>query len=220
MPINPNYLADFEEDGIYHVYNRTNNGEPLFLTDENRYFFLKKYKEYLAAYIDTYCWCLLPNHFHFLIRVKPEKQIRKLIQQKASNECTLTEAKFLENTIPLSELIQQGFKRFFQSYSLAFNKMHHRKGNLFYRPFKRVKIQKETHFTNAIIYIHANPVKHRLATDFTHYKWSSWQTYLSIASTDLLREEVLDWFGQKEQMIKAHYDLSKYYYDCDVSIED
>ena len=43
-----------------------------------------------------------------------------------------------ENTFSI--LIEQTFKRFFQSYALAFNKQHHRKGNLFYKPFKRYSL--------------------------------------------------------------------------------
>ena len=42
MPIPAKYLADFTENGIYHIYNRTNNKEKLFLSNENRLFFLKK----------------------------------------------------------------------------------------------------------------------------------------------------------------------------------
>jgi hypothetical protein len=44
MPIPEKYIADFEEGEIYHVYNRTNNREQLFLTDENRSFFLRRKK--------------------------------------------------------------------------------------------------------------------------------------------------------------------------------
>jgi REP element-mobilizing transposase RayT len=220
MPIPEKYMADFEENGIYHVYNRTNNQEKLFLSDENRLFFLRKYKEHLSAYLDTYCWCLLPNHFHFLVRVKSHKQIAAIIKAKEFNDRSLTEKKFLENLCTISELAEHGFKRFFQSYSLAFNKVHQRKGNLFYKPFKRVVVDKEAHFTQAIIYIHANPVKHRIIKDFTTYQWSSWKSYLSVAPTDLLRDEVLDWFGNKEQFIKAHNDLTQYYYESDISIED
>jgi hypothetical protein len=55
--------------------------------------------------------------------------------------------------ITFSQLVEQTFKRFFQSYALAFNKQHNRKGNLFYKPFKRIKIEKDTQFTMALIYI-------------------------------------------------------------------
>lgn len=137
MPIPEKYLADFDENGIYHVYNRTNKTERLFLSDENRHFFLRKYKEHLSAYLDTYCWCLLPSHFHFLVRVKPHKILTASIIDKEFNDRSLTEKKFLEHQCSISELIEHGFKRFFQSYSLAFNKVHQRQGNLFHKPFKR-----------------------------------------------------------------------------------
>jgi len=142
MPIPQKYLADFEEAGIYHVYNRTNNKEPLFLNDENCLFFLKRYKELLFLYTDTYCWSLLSNHFHFLIKIKPAKDIKAFLFAKPAAETTITEKKYLKNEITISELIEQAFKRLFQSYALAFNGMYNRKGNLFYRPFKRIRIEK------------------------------------------------------------------------------
>ncbi|HEX7904548.1 MAG TPA: hypothetical protein VF487_11765 [Chitinophagaceae bacterium] len=220
MPIPAKYLADFDEHGIYHIYNRTNNQEKLFLSDENRYFFLKRYKEYLSLYLDTFCWCLLPNHFHFLIRVISLKDITAAIQNKPFSDRSLTEKRFLEKEITLSELIEQGFKRFFQSYSLAFNKMYTRKGNLFYKPFKRVAIDKQSHFTQAIIYIHASPVKHGICKDFTTYEWSSWRSLLSGRETNLLRDEVLNWFGDKARFINAHQEMIEYYIESDISIED
>lgn len=167
MPIPDKYLADFEEDGIYHIYNRTNNKEKLFLNDDNRSFFLKRYKEILSPFTDTYCWSLLPNHFHLLIKVRSEDAVIAYLQSKSQTELTITEKKFLRQrgsslskvgipVITFSQLIEQTFKRFFQSYALAFNKQHSRQGNLFYKPFKRVKIEKDTQFTMTIIYIHAN----------------------------------------------------------------
>ena len=220
MPIPAKYLADFEEGNIYHVYNRTNNLEKLFLSDENRFFFLKRYNELLSPFIDTFCWTLLPNHFHLLVRIKPNTDILRNLEASDAKELTLTEKKFMDNILPMGELIEQAFKRFFQSYSLAFNKMHNRKGNLFYKPFKRVLVEKESHFTQAIIYIHANPLKHHIVKDFTSYKWSSWKTLLSDSPTHLLRKEVIEWFGSKKLLIKTHAELIQYYYESDISIED
>lgn len=220
MPIPEKYLADFDEHGIYHIYNHTNNQEKLFLSDENRYFFLRKYKEHLSLYLDKFCWCLLPNHFHFLIQVISLKDITVAIQNKPFTDRSLTEKKFLEREITLSELIEQAFKRFFQSYSLAFNKMYNRKGNLFYKPFKRVAIDKQSHFTQAIIYIHANPVKHGICNDFTTYEWLSWRSLVSDRETNLLRDEVLNWFGDKAQFINVHREMIAYYIESDISIED
>ena len=238
MPIPKKYIANFEEGCIYHVYNRTNNKEPLFLTDENRLYFLKRFKEVLSPFIDTYCWCLLPNHFHVLIKVKSEKTILSHLQGKTKSELTISENIFLETvtkgyqpfegwqpsnnhkTINLSELIEQTFKRFFQSYAMAFNKQHKRNGNLFYKPFKRVKVDRDTQFTMALIYIHSNALKHGLVQNFTTYQWSSWQSIISPHPTLLLRDEVIEWFGSLETFIKVHKELTEYYYNCDVSIEE
>ena len=233
MPIPEKYLVNFEEGCIYHIYNRTNNKELLFLTDENRRFFLYKFKEILSPFTDVFCWCLLPNHFHFLVRIKTEKSIYAFLQNKQNAELTITEKRVLEQRVAnlskvgnskpyinFSELIEHSFKRFFQSYALAFNKMHGRRGNLFYKPFKRVKIEKDTQFTMAIVYIHANAVKHGLVKNFTTYPWSSWHSILSNQQTTLVREEVIDWFGSLEKCISAHKSLAAYYYDCEVAIED
>ncbi|MBK9571111.1 MAG: transposase [Chitinophagaceae bacterium] len=99
MPIPKKYLANFDEQGIYHVFNRTSNREKLFLSDENRHFFLKKYTQHLSDYLDTYCWCLLPNHFHFLIRIKAHKTLLTLIKKKESGDLSLTEKKNSWNRI-------------------------------------------------------------------------------------------------------------------------
>lgn len=112
MPINKKYLAIFESSRNYHVYNRTNNKELLFLNDENRFFFLKRYGEILSPFIDTYCWCLLPNHFHLLIRVKGEKEIQDYLNNIKS-PLTITEKKFIRKEISITVLIEKSFTRFF-----------------------------------------------------------------------------------------------------------
>ena len=231
MPIPDKYLADFEEGEKYHVYNRTNNKEKLFATDENRFFFLKRYKEIVAPFAYTYCWNLLPNHFHLLIKIKSEKEIIDYLASKPKEALTTTEKKFLEprvanlqkvgnHEISLSVLLEQTFKRFFQSYALAFNKQQSRKGNLFYKPFKRIKIENDSQFTMALIYVHANASKHGLEKDFTIYRWSSWHSIISNQPTSLLRDEVIKWFGNVELCIKNHKELAAYYYECEVAIED
>jgi hypothetical protein len=218
MPIAKKYLADFEEEEIYHVYNRTNNKERLFLTDENRLFFLKRYAEILLPFVDTFCYNLLENHFHLLIRVKNENQILQHLKKK--QQVLPSERKFIHNEISFSELIEHEFKRFFQSYSLALNKSTKRKGNLFYKPFKRIKIERNNQFTMTLIYIHTNSMKHGLGNDFTKYKWSSWQSLISKKPTLLLRNEIIEWFGSLDLCKKAHIETSNDFYSFSFSIED
>ena len=52
--------------------------------------------------------------------------------------------------------------------------------------------------------LHTNPLKHKITGDFTSHKWSSWQSILSDAPTKIMRKEILDWFGGKDQFINVH----------------
>lgn len=215
-----NFLADFYEEGIFHVYNRTNNKEQLFKCDENMLFFLKQYTKYLQPFLDTFCWCLLPNHFHFLVRVKTAEEIKSYLCSLPEDALKPVEKKYLNDKATAELLLEFEWKRFFTSYSMAFNKQQKRTGNLFHRPFKRVEVNKESHFTQVIVYIHANAVKHQLCKDFTTYKWSSWETMITNHPTQVCRQEVLEWFGGLQPMIHAHMLLTEYYYSSDVAIDE
>ncbi len=54
----------------YHLYNHSNGNFQLFKNDGNYQFFLNKYAKYVVPYVNTLAYCLMPNHFHFLIMVK------------------------------------------------------------------------------------------------------------------------------------------------------
>lgn len=75
-----------EIDQFYHIYNRGNNPELLFYKDFNYSYFLKKYEKYLSKHVSTFAYCLMPNHFHLLIKTKSESvsnQLKKLFQSYA-----------------------------------------------------------------------------------------------------------------------------------------
>ena len=191
----------FEPGYFFHVFNRTNNKEKLFTKPENYRFFLSKYKKYLLGYVDTYAYCLLINHFHILLRVKDESVLRDVI----SSRNDISETGISEVTIiDYQEIIRQQFRKLFISYAKAFNKQENRYGNLFQRPFKRKAIQNEAHFSNGVFYIHANPEKHKLTTNFKSYLWSSYISTLSDQPTLLKRKEVLDWYGGRDRFIEFH----------------
>ena len=75
---------------------------------------------------------------------------------------------------------------------MAFNKENNRNGSLFVHPFRRVEVAEESHFTQLIIYHHANVLKHLGQKNFQNYKWSSYNSILSDRPTHLKREEVLE----------------------------
>jgi REP element-mobilizing transposase RayT len=216
------YSANFYENGIFHVYNRTNNKELLFKSTDNKLYFLKQFQKYLHLhpFLDTFCWNLLPNHFHFLVRIKSTEEIKNYLKTLPSQSLKPVEKKYLADNITTELLLELEWKRFFNSYAMAFNKQHKRKGNLFQRPFKRIEVLRESQFTQAVIYIHANAQHHKLCSDFTEHQWSSWHSILSDKSTHLKREEILEWFGGRQQFINAHKSTSDYYYNYDISIEE
>ena len=64
-----------ETGAAYHIYNRGNNKQVIFYNDGNYAYFLDKYRAYMADYWDTYAWALMENHFHLVVRVKPEGKV-------------------------------------------------------------------------------------------------------------------------------------------------
>ena len=68
-------LEILEKDKYYHIYNRGINGDIIFKTDENMHYFLKLVEKYLTQNITILSYCLIPNHYHFLVRINCEPEI-------------------------------------------------------------------------------------------------------------------------------------------------
>ena len=60
----------------YHIYNRGNNSEMLFYNDDNYNYFLELYSKYIEPIAHTFAYCLMPNHFHFVIQIKTGDEIK------------------------------------------------------------------------------------------------------------------------------------------------
>jgi hypothetical protein len=83
--------------------------------------------------IPIIAYCLMPNHYHFLVRQN--------------------------GTAPAGLL----FQRVFNAYSKAINKRFDRTGTLFEGRFHSVHVDKSAYLLHLCRYIHANPVKAGLA---------------------------------------------------------
>jgi len=223
MMSNNKYIADLLPDNYYHLYNRSNNKEPLFKNVGNRLYFLQKYKQYVAPFCHNYAYCLLPNHFHFLIQIKSDHEICAVLQNLPKDALSTYQKEFLKGLGKVDgkydisqrnvifeesryhQLLAKQFRRFFIAYAKAFNKQHNREGNLFNRPFKRVRVADDAHFTKLVCYIHHNPTHHQLTKNFTTYPWSSYQSLLSNQATALNRESVMNWFDGINNFIAFHH---------------
>jgi putative transposase len=219
MPINEKYLASFEESKFYHIYSKAVGEDLLFRTDENMRFFLQKYSTYTSNYFDTYSYNLLDNHFHLLIKCVSEDTLVSSLAKYDFGSLKKHQQNFLLKKINYDQELEFQFKDLLISYSQAFNKLFSRSGPLFANPFRRILVKDEAHFTNLIIYIHANTLKHKIFQNFQNYKWSSYQSIISNSVSLLKRTEVLDWFGGRENFIKTHQENSNFYYDNPYGIE-
>ncbi|RMF07056.1 MAG: transposase [Candidatus Neomarinimicrobiota bacterium] len=166
----------------YHVYNRGNNRERIFYLNDNYRYFLEKFNQRMKNHLSMIAFCLLPNHFHFLI--------------KTNNEISAKE-------------ISNDFRCLFLAYSMAINKQENRSGSLFQKPFKRKIITTEKQLLVAIYYIHLNMVKHGLSLDYQNYAWSSYKMITDGDSRYLNPEFCLKIFGGKKQFMDMHKEAFK-----------
>ena len=186
------FKAILETDSFYHIYNRANGNEKLFLNDDNYSYFLKRYNYYISPIAETFAYCLMPNHFHFLIKIKSDIDLlhltgfEKLLSEEISNKLSLQ------------------FSNLFNSYTKSFNKQYNRSGNLFSRPFNRIKITNEKQLKYTLNYIHQNPVSHAYVKQLSDWKFSSYSSFFTEKITKINNKEVLDWFGDIENFEYYH----------------
>jgi putative transposase len=167
----------FAPDNYYHVFNRGNAKMDIFLDQEDYKFFLWRLKENIfpeksrrapsatsgmpnvtkERYVrkllppnsfSLTCYCLMPNHFHLLI-----KQNSK---------------------IKISELIL----RICGSYAKYFNKKYNRVGSLFQDQYKAILIDKNNYILWLSTYIHKNPQMKNLVNNPADWEWSSYLDYI------------------------------------------
>ncbi|HSH05803.1 MAG TPA: transposase [Anaerolineae bacterium] len=166
----------------YHIWNRGANRQNIFTHHKNYQYFLQKYIQKIAPIAYTYAYCLLPNHFHLLIKTKDSTEIPTNTPNTPS----------------------QLFSNFFNGYTRAFNRQQKRTGPLFEGRFGRKPVTTETYLQRLIIYIHRNPQTHGLIDDFRQWPYSSYKTLTSHQPTRLQRDHVYNWFGTRQHFIHAH----------------
>ena len=222
------YFTRFENDAIYHVYNRTVDRKPMFKSEDNYAFFIRQFDKYLSEYVKIYAYSLLGNHFHFMIQINDLTDLTNINSKTdlTTNESKtdLTTFKKLSNqkTKTTHDIVSHQFKKFFQSYAMAFNKQHNRIGTLFQTPFKRVRVEDENYLRELASYIITNAQKHKLVVDFKDWKWSSYNNTLSNRNSKLLKEDLIKYFHNKENFIFCISEFSKKIdsFERDFFIED
>lgn len=158
MPYRKDKLTN---NNYYHIYNRGVNRSNIFLEEKNYYFFLNSIKKYLLGCLDVIAYCLMPNHFHFLVIV--------------SNE----------------EVIEESFKKFFISYSKSINKLYKRSGPLYEGRYKTKLVSDNNYLLHLSRYIHLNPVRANLVMKPEQWKFSSYKFYINGKKTYFVNNRII-----------------------------
>lgn len=174
---------DFITGEFYHIFNRANSQtDLLFYQTRNYRFFLQRWGDYLGDIFEVWAYCLIPNHYHFLVKLKA-----------SDHACTV-----------------EAIRKFSISYTQAVNKQQARRGSLFQEHPKRIRILSERNLLSLIHYIHHNPVHHGLTRQIESWRFSSYPALLSQTKSKVAREQVLALFGGREQFVKFHQQMNDY----------
>ncbi len=165
----------FEKDKTYHVYNRSNN--TLFYNERNYLFFLTKIKRLIVPVADILAWCLMPNHFHFLLVAKEEgcKLINELHR-------------------PNVQVLSKNIGTLLSSYTKAINKQKGQKGKLFSHNTKAKCLNdvrgNDNYVGTCFHYIHRNPLEAGLCNKVNEWQFSSFLDYARTRNGTLVNKNL------------------------------
>ncbi|HEX5808963.1 MAG TPA: transposase [Anaerolineales bacterium] len=144
----------------YHVYNRGVNRQPIFASEENYHFLLRRVKQFLPLYpIRIIAYVLMPNHYHFLVGVDE------------------------------ADSLSPFFQRLFNSYSQAFNRQQNRSGTLFEGRAKSILVDESRYVYALVRYIHLNPVIARLAESPQDWEFSNYLEWIDVRRNGIFDEQ-------------------------------
>jgi putative transposase len=176
----------------YHIYNRGNNRQSIFFQPENYLYFLRNVNRYLAPLAKVTAYCLMPTHYHILVRLQTSEFSFMKPSENEAGEVKNSEVS-----------LSRAMMRLSVSYTKAINKRFERVGSLFQGQFQAKPVQNYPHLLNLCVYIHANPVKDGLVA----------------RPEDWIYSNYLEWLGQRKgalvdhEFIQEHFGSSAEYQD-------
>ncbi len=137
-----------EKNHIYHIYNQGNNRQQIFFNRENQLFFVQKMSDYLLPYCDILAWCLMPNHFHWMVYVRETKVeiparegvfYKDALSNSPTYHVPAREGVSQRDTLSIKQnmrTLNNSIGYLIRSYSQAVNKQMHFSGSLFRKETK------------------------------------------------------------------------------------
>jgi putative transposase len=167
----PRRKVQFVQGHYYHIYNRGAGRHNLFIEQDNYLYVLRKMKGYLTEFsLAMIVYCLLPNHYHFLLRQ--------------------------DGLISAAELP----KRLFGGYSRAVQRRYKWTGTLFEGRFEARHVGSENYLRHLCRYIHANPVKHGLVRRLEAWPYSNYLEWIGERDGTIVDHSFIqDMFGSGQE---------------------
>lgn len=199
----PYRIIPFVNGEYYHIYNRGLEKQNIFTNSRDHSQFIKtlfyyqiqnpkpKFSLYRQSktypidpskkIVDVICYCLMPNHFHLLIKQLQEGGISEFM------------------------------RRFIHSYTSYRNVKHKRQGPVFQGVFKAVMMETDEQLIHVSRYIHLNPLVSLLVKDLNLFAWSSYKSYIGLDDNPAIaKQEMLGFFKDPQEYKKFVLDQADY----------
>jgi len=147
----PRTARNVVDGGVYHILNRGNGRQRVFHRDAEYLEFedlLRQLQEQFE--IDIYAYCLMPNHFHLLLKTYR------------------------------GESLSQGMQWFTTTYVRRYHRLRRSSGHVWQGRYKSFAIEDDDHFLTVARYIEGNPVRAGMVDTATDWAWSSHRDRLNL----------------------------------------
>ena len=150
------------DNGVYHIVQRGHNRGDLFRSNSD----YKKFKDIIRKYkkkftFDIYHYCIMTNHFHFLLKALKGASLPKILQGIT------------------------------QTYSYYYRQVYGHCGYVYQNRYKTFIIDKDSYLLECGRYIERNPVRAGIVKDPADYPWSSYNYYTRGKKDDIVTTEPL-----------------------------
>lgn len=204
----PYRFIPFVTEEYYHIYNRGSEKRIIFEDSIDYRRFLKTLKYYqiegpkpkfsnfpnltvnkldeTKKIVEITAYCLMPNHFHLLIKQVKDKGITDFMSKSLN------------------------------SYTKYYNTRHNRVGALLQGMFKAVLVENDAQLIHVSRYIHLNPISSKIVKNLDHYRWSSYQEYTNPTSNGFcFKENILSLFKTSKDYQRFVLDQASYAIDLE-----
>lgn len=201
----PCRIEPFVNESYYHIFNRGVEKRIIFSNERDYQRFLQtlyyyqfkgpkprfsmqdrfKIKDFShnPKIVEIICYCLMPNHFHLLVRQIEDGGVVEFMQKVIN------------------------------SYTKYYNTKHNRVGHLLQGVFKAVPIETNIQFMHVSRYIHLNPYTSKITDNLDTYPYSSYPHYIGLKKDKLCKsDDVLEFFKDEadyKEFVSGHGDYAR-----------